>query len=221
MSKVNGSNPFLSTIYMIYKENMLLNILFTLALGSTDLIFQNGFETPLQRQPTVFVKYGNKPGMLSCTTEEQVFNISMTAPVQAFPQVGNRSVSFTIGPGQYAALPFLVPTTMSAVSAGSFGAFDTNYLGTPPFPKHINYSISLTPGDFNPSSVCKASWTGQDGEYLVWAAPEVPDAVCKLQRGKTYYLNITTDSDVNATVSMAYFRLQQAANGSIIRQHSK
>lgn len=207
------------------KLNMVMAALIALAsatnTGATDSIFLNGFENassvcpaPISstRQNQVYVKYGTKPGLFMANTHDQVFNVSGTTyPIQPFPQTGNRAVSFAVSTGQYVALPFQVGASMSARSFGYWGAFDTNYLGSPSFPANIKYSLSQCPGDFTVSAACQNHWNGADGNYLTWRAPEVPDptgAACPLERGKTYYLNIFVEGCAtgNCGVSISYVR---------------
>jgi hypothetical protein len=161
----------------------------------------------------------------SVTKFDEFFDDVPGAPASAFPQTGNRSVTFAQISGQYVALPFTVPANLPTSMAARAGAFDTNYLPnfTPGFPANngISYSVSQCAGDFNVPAACKKQWSGQDGDYLTFGAPEISDpteTICKLERGKTYYLNlITTTLDALATpkcagsscaVSMSYFRLQ-------------
>jgi len=192
--------------------------------GSTDTTCTGVTPVFPTRANTVGVKYGNRAGIFVQSSHDQVFNDDPSTSVEGFPQLGNRSVSFQLSGGQYLALPFTVPANMTTSAAGQWGAFDTNYIGGAwPTNNGISYSISQCPGDFSAalSSACKKQWTGQDGDYLVYAAPEVSDptgSLCKLTRGKTYYLNVITGTLANPTtpqctsgqcaVSMSYFRLQ-------------
>jgi hypothetical protein len=59
----------------------------------------------------------------------------------------------------------------------------------------VSYSVSQCPGNFDVPSGCKSEWNGNEGVDLLAIAPEVADPnhhYCKLERGKTYYLNIVT-----------------------------
>jgi hypothetical protein len=177
------------------------------------------------RQQTLGVKFGVKPSIYNLQSADQVFNADPLGLVAAFPWAGNRAVSMMVNASQYVALPFTVPSNISASMAGRFGFFDTNYIGSPAFPpgNGVSYSVSQCPGDFSTAlpAACKAQWNGQDGGYITVVAPEIADptnALCKLQRGKTYYLNII-DAGLTApitnkctgsacTASIAYFRLQ-------------
>jgi len=177
------------------------------------------------RQQTIGVKFGVKPSIYNLQSADQVFNADPVLSAVAFPWGGNRAVSMMVNASQYVALPFTVPSNLGTSMAGRFGFFDTNYIGAPPFPggNGVSYSVSQCPGDFSSAlpAGCKAQWSGQDGGYITIVAPEIADptnALCKLQRGKTYYLNIidagldspTTNkcSGSACTASIAYFRLQ-------------
>ena len=176
------------------------------------------------RQASANVKFGTKAGTYALSTADAVFNVMPTVAATAFPWIGNRAVSMIVNANQYLALPFTVPANLPANYAGRFGSFDTNYLGAPPFSGAVAYSVSPCAGDFSSAvpPACKRQWNGADGEYLTFVAPEIGDAggqLCKLERGKTYYLNIITSplatpttnkcaNGGNCTVSMSYFRLQ-------------
>lgn len=197
--------------------------------ASSDLIFYNGFDPPqatcpspafATRQYNVNVKFGTKAGTYMLQTEPEVFKDTPTGKVIPFPQVGNRAVSFAVTSNQYVALEFTAPATKFA---SRFGMFDTNYLGTPAFPPNngISYSVSTCAGEINVvNPACKAQWNGADGTYLTVASADVADPtnqLCKLEAGKTYYLNITTSTlaqpsvsacaNTNCAVSMSYFRV--------------
>jgi len=177
------------------------------------------------RQASTGVKFGTKPSTYALQTADQVFNADPVKSAVAFPWLGNRAVSMMVNANQYLALPFTIPSNLSTSMAGRFGFFDTNYLGAPPFPgsNGVAYSVSACPGDFSSTlpAACKAQWSGQDGGFITFVAPEIPDpthALCKVERGKTYYLNIITStldaptaskcSGSACTASMSYFRLQ-------------
>lgn len=176
------------------------------------------------RQSSITVYYGTH-GSASVTTFDQFYDDTAGPPTASFPQQGNRAVGFAQNTRQYVALPFTVPATLSATLAARMGAFETNYIpfAGVNFPANngISYSVSRCPGDFNVGAACKRQWSGQDGAYLTVSAPEVSDptgALCKLERGATYYLNVVTGtlaapgipqcSAATCAVSLSYFRLQ-------------
>ena len=157
-------------------------------------------------------------------TYDEVFNEAPGTTVEAFPQVGNRAVSFALESGKYVALRFKTPSNLGASVGGNWGAFSTNYIFQgPPFPSSngVSYAVSQCPGSFDVASACKGQWNGTEGSYIAFAAPEASDPyhlLCKLERGKDYYLNIITaplaSPQVSAcggsscAVSISYTRLQ-------------
>jgi len=110
------------------------------------------------RVPTVSVKFGNRAGVFPESDHDHVFNDDPNSAVEAFPQLGNRSISFQLSGNQYVALPFTVPANLGTNTAGEWGAFDTNYIGGAwPTNNGISYSLSQCPGDFSASlpAACK------------------------------------------------------------------
>jgi len=175
-----------------------------------------------QRQATINTKFGTGSAVPR-STGDQIFAVNAATAATAFPWAGNRSVTLAINAYQYAAIPIMVPANLPSTFAGRFGFFDTNYLGSPPFPGNNGalYSVSPCPGDFSASlpAACRKQWTGADGDYLTVVGPGVPPAgLCPITPGKTYYLNIVngalaapsgnTCAGATCAVSMAYFRLQ-------------
>lgn len=174
-----------------------------------------------QRQIQVNTKFGQNGAPALKTTGDQIFNFGATTATTPFPWVGNRSVTLGANANQYIAIPFDVPANLPPRYAGQFGFFDTNYLGSPPFPdgNGAAYSVSTCPGDFSVPPECKKQWSGQDGDYIVISGPGNTDrGICHITPGRTYYLNIVngtvaapaTNKCAGSTcaVSMAYFRLQ-------------
>lgn len=199
------------------------------AANPSDTIFANGFEVPCgappypTRQFLVGVAYSTK-GRGVAQTADEAFRLSPLAPVVPFPWIGNRSNTFSLQTSQYVAFPFTVPNNLSPTWAGRFSAFDTNYMGFPPFPElnGISYSVSTCPGDFTVEDACKAQWSGQDGAPITIVSPEIPDpthALCKLQRNRTFYLSIISATilapnipaclGVNCAASISYFPVGQ------------
>lgn len=176
------------------------------------------------RQQTTNAKSNpSKPGGSGLLTADQVFNSDYTRPPTPFPWIGNRSPTIAVNANQYLALPINVLANTPQRAAGRFGFFDTNFGGAGAFPtgNGSTYSISTCPGDFNVAPACKKQWTGQDGDYLVWAMPEEPDptrVLCHLQRGQIYFLNIingtiakpgtSTCSGATCAHSISYFKDQ-------------
>lgn len=109
-----------------------------------------------------------------------------------FPGNGrNSTLIFSMQTNYYIALKFTVPTDFPSTSI-----FELQFVQTGFLPQNTvsSMSISECEGDFKASlpAVCKTQWDGNDGGVVQFAAPDYDDpwnTVCKLTRGKTYYLN--------------------------------
>lgn len=109
-----------------------------------------------------------------------------------FPGNGNNnSIFFSMQTNAYIALKFTVPNDLSSTELFEFQFVQTGFL---PQNTLSSMSISECEGDFKQSlsASCKAQWDGNDGGAIQLAASDYNDPwniVCKLTRGKTYYLN--------------------------------
>jgi len=148
------------------------------------------------------VKYPRSGGAYYRTTNMRDYNDMLGVVIppsgdgpptfKAFPGNGlNQSIFFSMQTNYYIALKFTVPNDFSSTKVFAIQFVQTGFM---PQNTLSSMSVSECEGDFKQSlpASCTAQWDGNDGGLITMVGDDYPDpygTLCKLTRGKTYYLN--------------------------------
>jgi hypothetical protein len=150
----------------------------------------------LTRLSTAYVEFNytvSNGRTTDATHFESVFGYTTDgAPLQSFPGVVNVNQRLFMPRNYYAALAFTVPSNLTPLTTGAFRLEETQPQTSP---ARMSMTISKSCGDFGVNATapltnaCVLNNSPVNGNILWGYAPGNP-AICQLQPGETYYLNI-------------------------------
>lgn len=150
----------------------------------------------LMRLDTVYTEFNYTVGQgqtVDATRFESIFGYSAdTGPLRGFPGTVNLNRRVFMPRNSYVALQFTVPANLTAQTSGAFRFEETQPQTNP---ARMSMTISKDCGDFSATATapltnaCVLNGAPSNGNLLWGYAPGNP-AVCQLQPGETYYLNI-------------------------------
>ncbi len=150
----------------------------------------------LTRLSTAYVEFNytvSNGRTTDATQFENIFGYTTDgAPLQSFPGVVNVNQRLFMPRNYYAALAFTVPSSLTPLTTGAFRFEETQPQTSP---ARMSMTISKSCGDFGVNATapltnaCVLNNSPSNGNILWGYAPGNP-AICQLQPGETYYLNI-------------------------------
>ena len=124
---------------------------------------------------------------------EQIFGYTtIDGPVRAFPGTVNINQRVFLSRNGYVALEFTVPSDLALNTAGAFRFEETQPQTNP---ARMSMTISKSCGDFSPTATapltnaCVLNNATANGN-ITWGYTPGNSAICQLQPGETYFLNI-------------------------------
>jgi hypothetical protein len=150
----------------------------------------------LTRLSTAYVEFNytvSNGRTTDATRFENIFGYALEgAPLQPFPGVVNVNQRLFMPRNYYTALAFTVPGNLTLLTTGAFRFEETQPQTSP---ARMSMTISKSCGDFGVNATapltnaCVLNNSPSNGNILWGYAPGNP-AICQLQPGETYYLNI-------------------------------
>ncbi len=150
----------------------------------------------LTRLSTAYVEFNytvSNGRTTDATHFESIFGYSTAdTPLQSFPGVVNVNQRVFMPRNYYAALAFTVPSNLTLLTTGAFRFEETQPQTSP---ARMSMTISKSCGDFGLNATapltnaCVLNNAPANGNIIWGYAPGNP-AVCQLQPGETYFLNI-------------------------------
>ncbi|WP_257387044.1 hypothetical protein [Tahibacter caeni] len=150
----------------------------------------------LTRSTLAYVEFNYSGGAGRTTDATQFGSIfgyfDETTPLRGFPGLVNVNQRLFLPRHAYAAMRFTVPATLTPGTAGLFRFEETQ---PQTVPARMSITISEACGDFSatpavPLSVGCAVSDMSAGGNLSWIVDGTAPGFCRLERGRTYYLNV-------------------------------
>ena len=150
----------------------------------------------LMRLDTAYVEFNytvSNGRVANATRFEDIFGYSTAeSPLRAFPGTVNLNQRVFLSRNSYVALQFTVPSNLTLNTTGAFRFEETQPQTNP---ARMSMTISKSCGDFSPTATapltnaCVLNNATANGN-IFWGYLPGNSAVCQLQPGETYFLNI-------------------------------
>jgi hypothetical protein len=150
----------------------------------------------LMRLDTAYVEFNytvSNGRVTDATHFEQIFGYSTAdGPVRPFPGTVNINQRVFLSRNSYVALQFTVPNDLALNTSGAFRFEETQPQTSP---ARMSMTISKSCGDFSPTATapltnaCVLNNATANGN-ITWGYAPGNAAICQLQPGETYFLNI-------------------------------